>query len=188
MALKNSSWQSFWRFWALVGNHYPKYWAIVGNPSLKSITLVGNPIFEIFCSSWQSFFEVLSSSWQSLFEINNSSWLSYFKVFCSSWQSFFEIYTSSWQSFPKPWVIIFLSTLLWSLVLFSYLLRISKNVSVKKVFEFHSVAYKIQPMFKRSSISFCLLSRLITVGKANKKYGGPCTFKVFGLEMCKEIL
>ena len=156
----------FLRYFALVGNLSLKYWALVGNPSLKSITLVGNPIFEIFCSSWQSFFEICSSSWQS---------------FC-------EICSSSWQSFPKPWAIIILSTLLWFLVLFSYSLRISKNVSVKKVFEFHSVAYKIQPMFKRSSISFCLLSRLITVGKVNKKYGGPCTYKVFGLEMCKEIL
>ena len=166
MALKNSSWQSFWRFWALVGNHYPKYWALVGNPSLKSITLVGNPIFEIFCSSWQSFFEICSSSWQS---------------FC-------EISSSSWQSFPKPWAIIILSTLLWSLILFSYSLRINKNVSVKKVLEFHSVAYEIQPMFTRSSISFCLLSRIITLGKFNKSNWGPCTYKVFGLEMCKEIL
>ena len=112
----------------------------------------------------------------------------FLKIFCSSWQSFFEICSSSWQSFPKPWAIIILSTLLWSLILFSYSLRISKNVSVKKVLEFHSVAYEIQPMFTRSSISFCLLSRLITLGKVNKSNGGPCTYKVFGLEMCKEIL
>ena len=156
----------FSRYFALVGNLSLKYWALVGNPSLKSITLVVNPIFEIFCSSWQSFFEICSSSWQS---------------FC-------EICSSSWQSFPKPWAIIILSTLLWSLILFSYSLRISKNVSVKKVLEFHSVAYEIQPMFTRSSISFCLLSRLITLGKVNKSNGGPCTYKVFGLEMCKEIL
>ena len=156
----------FSRYFALVGNLSLKYWALVGNPSLKSITLVGNPIFEIFCSSWQSFFEICSSSWQS---------------FC-------EICSSSWQSFPKPWAIIILSTLLWSLILFSYSLRISKNVSVKKVLEFNSVAYEIQPMFTRSSISFCLLSRIITLGKVNKSNGGPCTYKVFGLEMCKEIL
>ena len=145
-----------------------RYFALIGNPSLKSITLVVNPIFEIFCSSWQSFFEICSSSWQS---------------FC-------EICSCSWQSFPKPWAIIILSTLLWSLILFSYSLRISKNVSVsvKKLLEFHSVAYEIQPMFTRSSISFCLLSRLITLGKVNKSNGGPCTYKVFGLEMCKEIL
>ena len=99
-----------------------------------------------------------------------------------------SVCSSSWQSFPKPWAIIILSTLLWSLILFSYSLRISKNVSVKKVLEFHSVAYEIQPMFTRSSISFCLLSRLITLGKVNKSNGGPCTYKVFGLEMCKEIL
>ena len=67
-------------------------------------------------------------------------------------------------------------------------LFIEDKQSVKKVLEFHSVAYEIQPMFTRSSISFCLLSRLITVGKVNKKYGGPCAYKVFGLEMCKEIL
>ena len=143
-----------------------RYFALVGNLSLKYWALVGNP------------------SLKSITLVVNPI----FEIFCSSWQSFFEICSSSWQSFPKPWAIIILSTLLWFLVLFSYSLRISKNVSVKKVFEFHSVAYKIQPMFKRSSISFCLLSRLITVGKVDKKYGGPCTYKVFGLEMCKEIL
>ena len=143
-----------------------RYFALVGNLSLKYWALVGNP------------------SLKSMTLVGNPI----FEIFCSCWQSFFEICSSSWQSFPKPWAIIILSTLLWFLVLFSYSLRISKNVSVKKVFEFHSVAYKIQPMFKRSSISFCLLSRLITVGKVNKKYGGPCTYKVFGLEMCKEIL
>ena len=143
-----------------------RYFALVGNLSLKYWALVGNP------------------SLKSITLVVNPI----FEIFCSSWQSFFEICSSSWQSFPKPWAIIILSTLLWFLVLFSYSLRISKNVSIKKVFEFHSVAYKIQPMFKRSSISFCLLSRLITVGKVNKKYGGPCTYKVFGLEMCKEIL
>ena len=63
-----------------------------------------------------------------------------------------------------------------------------QKCSVKKVLEFHSVAYEIQPMFTRSSISFCLLSRLITLGKVDKSNGGPCTYKVFGLEMCKEIL
>ena len=143
-----------------------RYFALVGNLSLKYWALVGNP------------------SLKSMTLVGNPI----IEIFCSCWQSFFEICSSSWQSFPKPWAIIILSTLLWFLVLFSYSLRISKNVSVKKVFEFHSVAYKIQPMFKRSSISFCLLSRLITVGKVNKKYGGPCTYKVFGLEMCKEIL
>ena len=143
-----------------------RYFALVGNLSLKYWALVGNP------------------SLKSMTLVGNPI----FEIFCSCWQSFFETCSSSWQSFPKPWAIIILSTLLWFLVLFSYSLRISKNVSVKKVFEFHSVAYKIQPMFKRSSISFCLLSRLITVGKVNKKYGGPCTYKVFGLEMCKEIL
>ena len=143
-----------------------RYFALVGNLSLKYWALVGNP------------------SLKSMTLVGNPI----FEIFCSCWQSFFKICSSSCQSFPKPWAIIILSTLLWFLVLFSYSLRISKNVSVKKVFEFHSVAYKIQPMFKRSSISFCLLSRLITVGKVNKKYGGPCTYKVFGLEMCKEIL
>ena len=145
---------------------FSSFFSLVGNLSLKYWALVGNP------------------SLKSITLVVNPI----FEIFCSSWQSFFEICSSSWQSFPKPWAIIILSTLLWFLVLFSYSLRISKNVSVKKVFEFHSVAYKIQPMFKRSSISFCLLSRLITVGKVNKKYGGPCTYKVFGLEMCKEIL
>ena len=143
-----------------------RYFALVGNLSLKYWALVGNP------------------SLKSITLVGNPI----FEIFCSSWQSFCEICSSSWQSFPKPWAIIILSTLLWSLILFSYSLRISKNVSVKKVLEFHSVAYEIQPMFTRSSISFCLLSRLITVGKVNKKYGGPCTYKVFGLEMCKEIL
>ena len=154
----------FLRYFALVGNLSLKYWALVGNPSLKSITLVGYPIFEIFCSSWQSFFETFSSSWQS---------------FC-------EICSSSWQSFPKPWAIIILSTLLWSLILFSYSLRISKNVSVKKVLEFHSVAYEIQPMFTRSSISFCLLSRIIKLGKVNKSNGGPCTLKFLVLKCVKK--
>ena len=143
-----------------------RYFALVGNLSLKYWALVGNP------------------SLKSMTLVGNPI----FEIFCSCWQSFFEICSSSWQSFPKPWAIIILSTLLWSLILFSYSLRISKNVSVKKVLEFNSVAYEIQPMFTRSSISFCLLSRLITVGKVNKKYGGPCTYKVFGLEMCKEIL
>ena len=145
---------------------FSRYFALVGNLSLKYWALVGNP------------------SLKSITLVVNPI----FEIFCSSWQSFFEICSSSWQSFPKPWAIIILSTLLWSLILFSYSLRISKNVSVKKVFEFHCVAYKIQPMFKRSSISFCLLSRIITLGKVNKSNGGPCTYKVFGLEMCKEIL
>ena len=145
---------------------FSRYFALVGNLSLKYWALVGNP------------------SLKSITLVGNPI----FEIFCSSWQSFFEICSSSWQSFPKPWAIIILSTLLWSLILFSYSLRISKNVSVKKVLEFHSVAYEIQPMFTRSSISFCLLSRLITLGKVNKSNGGPCTYKVFGLEMCKEIL
>ena len=144
---------------------FSRYFALVGNLSLKYWALVGNP------------------SLKSIILVGNPI----FEIFCSSWQSFFEICSSSWQSFPKPWAIIILSTLLWSLILFSYSFRISKNVSVKKVLEFHSVAYEIQPMFTRSSISFCLLSRLITLGKVNKSNGGPCTYKVFGLEMCKEI-
>ena len=145
---------------------FSRYFALVGNLSLKYWALVGNP------------------SLKSMTLVGNPI----FEIFCSCWQSIFKICSSSWQSFPKPWAIIILSTLLWSLILFSYSLRISKNVSVKKVLEFHSVAYEIQPMFTRSSISFCLLSRLITLGKVNKSNGGPCTYKVFGLEMCKEIL
>ena len=145
---------------------FSRYFALVGNLSLKYWALVGNPSLKSITLVGYPIFE----------------------IFCSSWQSFCEICSSSWQSFPKPWAIIILSTLLWSLILFSYSLRISKNVSVKKVLEFHSVAYEIQPMFTRSSISFCLLSRIITLGKVNKSNGGPCTYKVFGLEMCKEIL
>ena len=145
---------------------FSRYFALVGNLSLKYWALVANPSLKSITLVGYPIFE----------------------IFCSCWQSFFEICSSSWQSFPKPWAIIILSTLLWSLISFTDSLRISKNVSVKKVLEFHSVAYEIQPMFTRSSISFCLLSRLITLGKVNKSNGGPCTYKVFGLEMCKEIL
>ena len=67
-------------------------------------------------------------------------------------------------------------------------LFIEDKQSVKKVLEFHSVAYEIQPMFTRSSIYFCLLSRLITLEKVKKGMEDPVLIKFLVLKGVKKSL